>query len=173
MKLLRKITDKDFGGAGEMSCANPSIKVRAVLLDENDDMALLCLHKFKWNNYNDLYMIPGGTIEANENLEQALEREMLEETGCHINIIEKLGYIEENSAKEDYVQITHYYLAKVTGEKGQPQMTEVEIEQQTELQWHTTEKAIDIITNQIADGQPSIKLRDKIALSEAIKHLSK
>ena len=173
MKLLKKITDKDFGGTDEISCANPSIKARAVLLDENDCMALLCLHKLKWNNYNDLYMIPGGSIEAGESLEKALEREMLEETGCHINIIEEVGYIEENCAKEDYVQITHYYLAKVTGKKGQPQMTEVEIEQQTELQWHSLEKALDIIANQVADGLPSIKLRDKTALSEVIKHLRK
>jgi hypothetical protein len=52
-------------------------------------------------------------------------------------------------------------------------MTEVEIEQQTELQWHAPEKALDIITNQVADGQPSIKLRDEIALSEVIIRLRK
>ena len=43
------------------------IKVRAVLLDENDYMALMYLPKFEFNNYNDLYMLPGGSIETNEN----------------------------------------------------------------------------------------------------------
>ena len=55
-------------------------------------------------------------------------------------------------------------------------MTEGEIERKTELQWHTPEKALDIITNQVVSGANdlhSIKLRDKIVMFEAIKCLHK
>jgi ADP-ribose pyrophosphatase YjhB (NUDIX family) len=88
LKLLRKLTDKDFGGTNEISYANPRTDVRAVLLDENDNIALMYMPKFKRNNLNDFYVLPGGGVEASENLEGALEREILEETGCHFNILE-------------------------------------------------------------------------------------
>ena len=127
------------------------IKVRAVLLDENDYMALMYLPKFEFNNYNDLYMLPGGSIESNENLEKALEREMLEETGCHINSIEELGQTIEERGYDNSTIITHYYLAKVTGEKGQPEMTELENEYKTELQWHSLDKALGILTNYVPE----------------------
>ena len=167
MELLRKITGKDF----ESTDVN-SRKVRAVLLDENNYMALMYLPKYKYNDNNDLYMIPGGGVEANENLEKALEREMLEETGCHINIIEALGYIE--CPEDVWAAITHYYLAKVVGEKGQLELTEHEAESQFKLQWHTLEKALDFVTNQIAnDICKYVKLRDEIVISEAIKYLRK
>ena len=120
MKLLRKLTDKDFGGTNDISYANPEIYVRAVLLDENDNIALMYMPKFKHNNLNDFYVLPGGGGEANENLEEALKREMLEETGCRFNIIEELGYFEENSAKGDFARTTYYYLVEIAGKKDSP-----------------------------------------------------
>lgn len=168
---LRKTTDKDFSGTTEIPYVNPH-KVRAVLLDENDYMALMYLPKYKHNDNNDLYMIPGGGVEANESVEKALEREMLEETGCHINIIEELGYIE--CPEDKWASTTHYYLAKIAGEKGQLQLTEHETESKFILQWHSLEKALDFITNQVAnDNSKYVKLRDIIVISEAIEHLRK
>jgi ADP-ribose pyrophosphatase YjhB (NUDIX family) len=156
----------------EVSSANPYVKVRAVLLDENDCMALMYLPKYKHNDCNDLYMIPGGGVEASENLEKALEREMLEETGCHIKIIEELGYIK--CPNDRWATITYYYLAKATGEKKEAELTEHEIESKFELQWHSLEKALDIINNQVANGDNLyVKLRDEIVIAEAIKHLHK
>jgi ADP-ribose pyrophosphatase YjhB (NUDIX family) len=71
MKLLKTITDKEIGGTNDVPSANPYVKVRAVLLDENGYMALMYLPKYKHNDCNDLYMIPGGGVEASENLEKA------------------------------------------------------------------------------------------------------
>ena len=82
------------------------IKVRAVLLDENDYMALMYLPKFEFNDYNDYYMLPGGSIESGEDLEKALEREMLEETGCRINIIKELTYTVEEHGYDNNTIIT-------------------------------------------------------------------
>ncbi|MCL2518022.1 MAG: NUDIX hydrolase [Oscillospiraceae bacterium] len=166
MKLLKNISEID-----EKLYTKPR-KVRAVLLDENDNMALMYLPKYKYNDSNDLYMIPGGGIEGNENIEKALEREMLEETGCYIDIIEELGYIE--CAEDEWAAITYYYLAKVKGEKGQLQLTEHETESKFKLQWHSLEKALDFIANQVVnDTAKYVKLRDKIVISEVIKRLSK
>jgi len=177
LELLRKLTDKDFGGTNEISYTNPSINVRAVLLDENNNIALMCMPKFKHNNLNDSYVLPGGEVDSDENLEEALKREIFEETGCHFSIIEELGYFEENCAKDNFSRNTYYYLIKIVGEKGRPQMTESEIENQAEIQWHSLEKALDIITNQIVFDNNMwlvyLKFRDEIIISETVKYLCK
>ena len=155
---------------------SPRIYVRAVLLDENDNIALMCMPKFNRNNLNDFYVLPGGGVEASENLEEALKREILEETGCNFNVIEEIGYFEESCAKDDFSRITYYYLIKVAGEKGHPIMTESEIEKQAGIQWHSLEKALDIITKQIVFDNMwlvYLKFRDKIVISEAIKYFHK
>jgi 8-oxo-dGTP diphosphatase len=92
MRLLKTITDKDFYGTDELSNATPRIAVRAVLLDNTSHMALMYMGKYGFHT------LPGGGVEASENYELALKREILEETGCNIIILNKLGYIMENRA---------------------------------------------------------------------------
>lgn len=167
MKLLKKITDKDICGTDAISHANPRIAVRAIVLDDAGYMALL--HMGKYN----LYTIPGGGVEAGEDLEMALKREILEEAGCDIVIINELGYIDESRAEHSFTQISNYYLAKVIGPKGIPHMTDAEIAEQTQVQWHLPEKALDIITNENAGTyqQKYIQFRDKVVIGEAINYL--
>ena len=51
-------------------------KVR-LLLENNQGQILLC-------NYNGIYMLPGGKVDSNELLEDALKREIKEELGIDI-----------------------------------------------------------------------------------------
>lgn len=167
MNLLKYITDKDICGSIEMSKANPRIAVRAILLDETGKMALLYMGK------SDFYTVPGGGVENNESLEDALKREVLEETGCRFEIVYELGYISENRALQDFTQISYYYIVKVIGQKGLPQMTINEIEQQTHVQWHTPKEALSIILNENpkTNQQKYIQYRDTVVLKATIKYL--
>lgn len=167
MKLLKEITDKDICGTDGISNAEPRIAVRAILLDESGKIALLYMGKF------DFYTVPGGGVENEEDLDQALKREVLEETGCKCEIVSALGCISESRILHDFTQISNYYIAKVIGEKGLPQLTQEEIEEQTEVQWYTPKEALNIIINEKPQlyRDKYVQYRDKIILEEAINYL--
>jgi len=167
MKLLKRITDKDICGTIEISNTIPRKAVRAILIDDIGQMALLYMGKY------DLYTIPGGGVEGDEDLKDALNREILEETGCKCEIIDELGYISESRALDDFTQISNYYIARIVGEKGVPQMTQAEIEEQTQVQWHTPQKALNIILNEKPHvyQEKYIQYRDKLVLEELMSYL--
>ncbi len=62
--------------------------VYAVILDAAGERILLI--KKRRGPYTGLLDLPGGTIEAEELLEEALRREVLEETGCVVVSLEQL-----------------------------------------------------------------------------------
>ena len=77
----------------------PEPTVSAVIIN-NDEEILLCKSK-KWHNK---YVIPGGHIELGEKMEDALKREVMEETGLSVSDIKLLGiqeFINSDSFTED------------------------------------------------------------------------
>jgi len=65
----------------------PEPTAGALIQDPEGRILLLKSHKF-----NDLYAIPGGHIELGETTEEALRREVREETGLEIHDVEFLLY---------------------------------------------------------------------------------
>lgn len=67
----------------------PELTVSAVIYNKNNQVLLCKSHK--WDNK---YIIPGGHVEYGEKLEDALKREILEETGIEIHSIKPIGLKE-------------------------------------------------------------------------------
>lgn len=67
----------------------PAIAVGALIL--NEDNHILLVQSPMWN---DRYIIPGGHVELGESLEDALRREVKEETNLEINNIKFLMFLE-------------------------------------------------------------------------------
>jgi len=67
----------------------PEPTVGALIFSPEGKLFLMRSHKWR-----DKYVIPGGHIELGESMEQALRREIKEETGLDIDNIEFIGFQE-------------------------------------------------------------------------------
>ena len=163
MKILGEIK-------GDFIFQNELVKlrqaVRVVLFDENKKIAVN--HYLPREGYTKgEYNLPGGGVKENETIEEALIREVLEETGCNIKNIQELGVIKEYGVGKEnkHNQDTYCFVAEVDGEKGNPKFTEREKEDLLEINWMAVGEVLEKIKNQ--DGSFS-KTRNLIILEEII-----
>lgn len=88
-----------------------NIRVAGIIIEEKD---ILTTRMEK--NGDSYYVLPGGGVEQDENIEEALEREIKEETGLKITDF-SLAYIRELKLSENERGIEFYYhIREYTGE---------------------------------------------------------
>src|SRR3989344_2222838 len=129
--------------------------VRAILFDEKKRVALMSVSK---HNYHKL---PGGGIEEGENTEEALRREIKEETGGEIEITGEVGKIIEEKSHYSKIQESYCFIAKLR-KLGKPEFTEHEIEGGFSLIWVPLDEAISIMEKDTLEDYTGkfIRLRD-------------
>ncbi len=72
----------------------PEPIVGALILNQKNE--ILLIQQAKWN---DQYCIPGGHVEYKESIEEAIKREVREEVGIDIEVVELLG-VQDNINSE-------------------------------------------------------------------------
>ncbi|HCC22715.1 TPA: ADP-ribose pyrophosphatase [Candidatus Falkowbacteria bacterium] len=138
MPLLATITDADFGSQPvDSSNFRRRQAVRAVLFDENGEIAVLYVAKEMYHK------LPGGGVEAGESLTSALTRECLEEAGSRPEIESEIGSVIEIRGQEKLVQESVCYLARVKGERRAPKFTEDEKANQFSLRFMSIDDALE------------------------------
>lgn len=152
MKKLLIIDEKDY--TDEMPIFQ-KYAVRAIIKKGNK-LAMQCSKEGD-------YKIPGGTVERGESYQEALIREVQEETGLTVipKSIAEIGEIEE--VREDkkykgqkYICHSLYYTCEVLSKVGPTNMTDSEKRRGYKLEWAT----LDEIYNHnkaIVSQQPWIK----------------
>jgi nucleoside triphosphatase len=82
----------------------PQIAVGALIV--NSEGRILLAKSHKWNNK---YTVPGGKVELGETMEEALKREVKEETGLDISDL-RLLLVQEMVFDKEFWKRKHYIL---------------------------------------------------------------
>jgi ADP-ribose pyrophosphatase YjhB (NUDIX family) len=139
-------------------------RATGIVINDKEEIILMNLTNMHF------HMLPGGGVDSNENIEQALYREVKEETGANVEIIRALGMVIENLEQRKMKQITYFYLTKVVGEIQQPNFMPDELEQGYQVEWYSIDEAIKILEEE-KDYEVYIKQRELAAIKEAKKYL--
>ena len=142
MSLICRITDKDIGEK-QIELENPRVRLAARGIVIRDDGKIAVFNKANKNEYK----LPGGGIENDENPEEAFKREVLEETGCIVEVIEELGIAEEHKSQINFKQISKVFVGKVIEDTKQLHVTEKEKNEGARLIWEYPKKALELITD--------------------------
>ncbi len=106
---------------------------RAIILTEDEQSIYLLYRKKKENNkIITYYAIPGGMIEEDETVEEAVKREIKEEFSVEIEL---LGYLGSNKTKQG---IDYHYHAKIIS--GIPKLAGEEKENNNENNYYEIRK---------------------------------
>ena len=141
MELICKITDEDIGKK-TINMENSKLRLGARGIVIRDDGKIAIFNKSNKNEYK----LPGGGLEGEEKPEEAFKREVLEETGCEVEIIETLGTTEEYKSLNNFKQISYVYVGKVLKDTNKLNLTKKEKDEGAKLLWETPEKALELIT---------------------------
>ncbi len=149
MKLIRTITEQDFHRQTNSSTW-PMLKerlgARAVMINDNSEIALM--HVSNWNYYK----LPGGGVEEGESLEEALRRELHEETGAdNIEILAEIGEIDEIREEVMKKSIHYCYLVKLIGTLTESNQTDKEVEDGYRIIWA---QSLDDAIRLVESGKP-------------------
>lgn len=136
MKILAVFDEKNYQNTVE---TYEKYSVRGIIMRDGK-LAMQCSKEGE-------YKIPGGGLEDGEDYEQALIREVLEETGLHVKkeSIRELGEIQEIrkdifEEKKKYICHSLFYYCEVDGKQEQLHLTASEIAKGYEMKWASPEE---------------------------------
>lgn len=145
MQFLTVITDKSLGlDILEPTAYAERETARAIVLDTDNNVALLYISTKGFHN------LPGGGLESEESIAETLEREILEEIGCDITDVAKIGTVEEYCSRAALHQVSYGFTATVLGEKKEPSFTASEIVNGLKIIWMSLEDAIKTLESEVA-----------------------
>lgn len=173
MKTIMTIKQRDIepGFSRELDVEfRERLAARAVLFDDNGRVVLLHVARFGY------YKLPGGGVEAGEDMALALARELKEEVGASAVVVTEVGRVEEwreFGDQDGLHQISDAFLAKVDGEIGEPSFTEKELNDGFSVFWaQDIDEAIELVGGFLGHDEFGVRfmaMRDSCILKEAKK----
>ena len=140
INLIAQIKDEDVGEKSiKVENYRQRFGARGIVIREDGKIAVF--NKSLKNEFK----LPGGGIDEGEETAEAFKREVFEETGCKIEIVDFLGTIEEIKTRDSFKQRSYVYVGKVTENTNQLHVTEQEAKEGAKLLWEEPKKALELI----------------------------
>jgi len=128
-------------------------RVCVVAVIEKDGKILLGRKVKDRGPYPNTWLIPGGGVETGESIEEAIRREIKEETGLGVKSLQKIGVNEDNEPNK-YGEMTHYVFH---GFKVEPAGKDEITDEFPTIEW------VDIKDlGKLSHARPSIELFNKL-----------
>ncbi len=108
------LTDNEYPFTG---FTHTRLVARAILLNEQNKIALHTLHRDDIFGNQTYLETPGGGVDEGETFEEAVKRECLEETGADIQVICPLGEVEDAYNLIGRKNINRFYLCRILSQK--------------------------------------------------------
>lgn len=144
------------------------IIARAVVVNEDGKVLLMKLNRNdEFGNFK-YYETPGGGVNDNENINDAVLREIKEETGCDCEIITELGLIEDDYNLIYRHNMNYYFLLKVVN-YGDKKLEDYEIDLFSDLVWVDIDMAIDMLNNMKDKMIPLLVKRREVPIYQLAK----
>ena len=163
MRILFEMDKKDYIPNGSIF-SRPS--ARAIIIKDGK-IAMAYSRKY---NY---YKFPGGGIEPAESMEDALIREVSEETGLRVikNSIQEYGQVHrvQKGTKEDiFIQDNYYFLCSVEEDLEQQNLDNYEADEGFTLEFLEPQLAIKVNRTTILDDFSQIMLEREALVLELL-----
>lgn len=111
MRIIKSLKDDQYPKA---QVYNPRIAARGVCINNQGEVALTHLLKDDKFGHRDYYELPGGGKRLGETVLGSAIREMKEELGVDVILLDKLGIIHDFYNLINQENYSYYYLFKVT-----------------------------------------------------------
>lgn len=111
--------------------------------------------------YAGAWLLPGGGVDDGESLEDALRREMREETGCELAGLRHVATYEVDERTQDFRALVHLYAGVATGEPRAERGSAVRWSLPTDGGFHPA------LRRELADA--GLRVEDDRALAEAMR----
>ncbi len=162
------LTDNEYPFTG---FTHTRLVARAILLNDQNKIALHTLHRDDIFGNQTYLETPGGGVDEGETFEEAVKRECLEETGTDIQILCQLGEVEDAYNLIGRKNINRFYLCRVLSQKEKHFVSEGDrFIQHTDF--YSIDEAIDAYRKQEDHGVAGlVKQRELPFLLETKKYL--
>jgi len=125
-----------------------------------DDSGRVLLVKQIGGPYAGAWLLPGGGVDEGESIEDALRREMREETGCELDDMRSVATYEVDERTQDFKALVHLFRAKARGQARAEDGSALRWASPTEAGYHPA------LRRELADA--GMRAEDDATLAEAM-----